>query len=72
MQTTDDARGLEYLKPDWSLSCSASASTARLQLKGLVLMTPYFIELNRADPMRAMMDRYGEVVRQLTGRYQAS
>jgi lysophospholipase L1-like esterase len=32
-------------------------------LKGLVLMTPYFIEPNRNDPMRAMMDRYREVVR---------
>jgi hypothetical protein len=32
-----------------------------------VLMTPYYIEPNRADPMRAMMDRYGEVVRQLAG-----
>jgi lysophospholipase L1-like esterase len=41
------------------------------QLKGLVLMTPYFIEPSRADPMRAMMDRYGEVVRQLAGQYQA-
>jgi lysophospholipase L1-like esterase len=43
----------------------------RPRLEGLVLMTPYFIEPNRADPMRAMMDRYGEVVRQLAGQYQA-
>lgn len=41
------------------------------RLKGLVLMTPYFIEPNRADPMRVMMDRYGEVVRQLAGEYKA-
>ncbi|HEX3497555.1 MAG TPA: hypothetical protein VHT02_10375 [Methylocella sp.] len=34
-------------------------------------MTPYFIEQNRADPMRAMMDRYGEAVRRLAGQYQA-
>lgn len=45
--------------------------SARPRLKGLVLMTPYFIEPNRADPMRAMMDRYGEAVRQLAGQYQA-
>ncbi|MGI8569263.1 MAG: SGNH/GDSL hydrolase family protein [Methylocella sp.] len=45
--------------------------TTRPHLKGLVLMTPYFIELNQADPMRAMMDRYSEVVRQLAGQYQA-
>jgi lysophospholipase L1-like esterase len=37
----------------------------RPRLKGLVLMTPYYIEPNRRDPMRAMMDRYGAAVRQL-------
>jgi lysophospholipase L1-like esterase len=45
--------------------------TTRPQLKGIVLMTPYCIEPNRADPMRAMMDRYGDVVRRLAGQYQA-
>jgi len=40
-------------------------------LKGLILMTPYFIEPNRADPMRAMMDEYGNVVRDLAKRYSA-
>ena len=43
----------------------------RPQLKGMVLMTPFFIEPNRADPMRAMMDRYGAVVRRLAVQYQA-
>jgi lysophospholipase L1-like esterase len=41
------------------------------QLQGIVLMIPYCIEPNRADPMRAMMDRYGDVVRRLAGQYQA-
>jgi lysophospholipase L1-like esterase len=41
------------------------------QLKGLILMTPYFIEPNRSDPMSAMMDQYGEVVRRLGEKYQA-
>lgn len=35
----------------------------RPRLKGLVLMTPYYIETNRNDAMRATMDRYGGVVR---------
>lgn len=39
--------------------------TTRPTLKGLVLMTPYFIEPNRADGMRAMMDDFGAVVRHL-------
>ncbi len=43
----------------------------RPALKGLVLMTPHFIEPNRKDPMRACMDRYGEVVRKMASRYDA-
>lgn len=65
-------------QPDeWFVSIDEYASTLeRLilttwpQLKGIVLMTPYCIESNRADPMRAMMDLYGDVVRQLAGQYQ--
>jgi lysophospholipase L1-like esterase len=34
-------------------------------LKGLILMTPYFVEPSRLVPMRAMMDEYGDVVRAL-------
>ena len=33
----------------------------------LVLMEPYLIEPDRADPMRAAMDTYGEAVRRLAG-----
>jgi lysophospholipase L1-like esterase len=40
-------------------------------LKGLVLMTPYVIEPNRADAMRQTMDAYGQVMRQLAERYHA-
>ncbi len=40
-------------------------------LKGLVLMTPYLIEPDRADPMRARMDDFGVVVRELARRYGA-
>jgi lysophospholipase L1-like esterase len=38
---------------------------SRPHIKGLVLATPYVIEPNRADSMRAMMDAYGAVVRDL-------
>ncbi len=62
----------------WFVSIEEFASTleqlihtTRSQLKGMVLMTPYCIEPNRADPMRAMMDQYGDVVRRLAGQYQA-
>lgn len=44
---------------------------SRPPLKGLVLMTPYFIEPSRTDPMRAMMDKYGHAVRQLARKHKA-
>lgn len=40
-------------------------------LKGLILMTPYLIEPDRSDPVRALMDRYGALVKQLAARHQA-
>ena len=41
------------------------------QLQGLVLMTPYFLEPNRRDPMREAMDAYGSVVRELAVQHRA-
>ncbi len=35
------------------------------KVKGLVLVTPYYIEANRRDPMRATMDKYGAVVKKI-------
>jgi lysophospholipase L1-like esterase len=43
----------------------------RPRLRGLVLMTPYYIQPDRMDPMRAMMDRFGDAVRGLAIKYQA-
>ena len=37
--------------------------------KGMILISPYFMEPNRADPMRARMDQYGEIVRRLAEKY---
>lgn len=46
-------------------------SQTRPLLKGLVLMTPYYIEKNKSDPMRAAMDQYGAVVRTIAKEYDA-
>jgi lysophospholipase L1-like esterase len=40
-------------------------ATAKPHLKELYMATPYFIEPNREDPMRARMDEYGEIVREI-------
>ena len=39
------------------------------RLKGMVLMTPFYIELNTTDAMRLKMDAYGNVVRELASKY---
>jgi lysophospholipase L1-like esterase len=38
-------------------------------LKGMVLMTPFFMEPNKNDSMRARMDQYGEIVKKLAIKY---
>ncbi|MBI5722851.1 MAG: SGNH/GDSL hydrolase family protein [Planctomycetes bacterium] len=43
----------------------------RPRIKGLVLITPYFIEPNAHDAMRARMDQYGQAVKHLAGRHNA-
>jgi lysophospholipase L1-like esterase len=40
-------------------------------VQGLVLMTPFFIEPNPADAMRARMDAYGDAVKAIAAKYGA-
>jgi lysophospholipase L1-like esterase len=37
--------------------------------KGMILMTPYYMEPNRLDPMRIRMDEYGAAVKRLAEKY---
>jgi len=46
-------------------------SRTRPLLKGLILMTPYYVQSDRGDPMRIMMDEYGLVVKDLANRHSA-
>jgi lysophospholipase L1-like esterase len=41
-------------------------------LKGLVLMSPFYVQDLRTDPMRARMDEYGAIVRDLSERHGAT
>lgn len=44
-------------------------NTTLPQVKGLILVKPYFIESNLEDPMRRQMDEYGEIVEKLAKKY---
>lgn len=43
--------------------------SAKGYAKGVFLMTPYYMETNREDPMRRQMDRYGQICRELAGKH---
>ncbi len=47
------------------------ARTRPLLAGGLILITPFFLELRRDDPMRARMDEYGAIVTRLAKRHDA-
>jgi len=44
---------------------------AKPNLKGLILMTPYYLETSLSDPMRKKMDEYGKVVKKLAKEFNA-
>jgi lysophospholipase L1-like esterase len=39
------------------------------RVRGLVLMTPFYLEPDRAEPMRAKMDLYGQIVKTIATGY---
>ena len=66
------------LQPEWHVPLNVYSATlekliaqTRPQVKGLVLMSPYFLEPNNSEPMRAMMDTYGAAMKQIAERHQA-
>lgn len=66
------------LRTEWHVPLDVFSHTldsllakTRPQLRGLVLMTPFFLEPNRQEPMRAMMDAYGQAVSALAVRHDA-
>jgi lysophospholipase L1-like esterase len=66
-------------RPEWAVLPDEYESTldgllaqTRPDLRGgLVLMTPFYIEPNKAEPMRKRMDEYGAIVKKLAARHDA-
>ncbi len=60
----------EHVSPEDYEACYERLITRTLpHVKGMVLMTPYFMEPNRQDPMRARMDEYGAIVKKLADKH---
>jgi len=61
-----------HVPPDlYERTLARLVSQTRPKVRGLILMTPYFIEPNRADPMRRRMDEYGAIVKKIAARHDA-
>ncbi len=53
-----------YLE-EYEATLDALVAGTKAHVKGIVLMTPYYIEPNPTDAMRAAMDRYGAAVQRV-------
>lgn len=57
------------LPDEYERTLEGLIAQTRPLVKNIVLLTPFYIEPNRADAMRARMDEYSAVVRQLSEKH---
>ena len=60
----------QHVSPEDFRTCyERLIKSTRPRVKGMILMTPYFMEPNRDDPMRRRMDEYGAITKELAEKY---
>lgn len=60
----------QHVSPEDFRTCYERLIKSTLpHVKGMILMTPYFMEPNRDDPMRRRMDEYGAITKELAEKY---
>lgn len=59
-----------YLK-DYTRTLEQLVAKTKPRVEGLILMTPFYIEPNAQEPMRSMMDDYGQAVKQIARKHGA-
>lgn len=57
------------LPSEYAATLDALVAETRPIVRGMVLMTPFFIEPDPREPMRARMDEYGRIVADLAARH---
>jgi lysophospholipase L1-like esterase len=56
-----------YLE-EYEATLEELARLTQKEVEGIILMTPYYMEPNPGDPMRKIMDSYGEAVKRTAGK----
>jgi lysophospholipase L1-like esterase len=64
-------REIHVLPDEYERTLDELATQTKPRVKGLVLMTPFYIESVRDDAMRARMDQYGALVKKLAQKHGA-
>lgn len=64
-----DMPALHVLPAEYEHTLRELVAVTLPKVSGMVLMTPYFIESNPADAMRARMDQYGAICRKIAGEF---
>lgn len=57
------------LKAEYRKTLGRLIESTRPKVEGMVLVSPYYIEPDSNEPMRAMMDEYGAVVKDIAEKY---
>ena len=59
-----------YVLPDeYERNLRTILETTLPKVKGVILMTPYYMEINKKDAMRSRLDEYGAIVKRLASEY---
>lgn len=56
------------LPNEYASTLARLVDATRPTVQGLILLTPFLIEPDTSDPMRAMMDEYGSIVKDIAAR----
>ena len=65
MMSSDDQVSIDYYEKTYRKLIDRTIT----EVEKIILISPYYIEFNKSDPMRAMMDSYRKIVLKLANEY---
>ncbi len=59
----------QVLPDEYAATLEELVATTKSQVTGVVLLTPFYLEPNRRDRMRARLDEYGQIVKRIATKH---